>query len=80
MTTKAEFEALAAPLRANLKRAIASLDALSGADFDDEEALGRLAKATYLAGLGARGLAVLSVADEDFPHVRAASALILTQE
>lgn len=72
-----KFDSIALPMRDNLIRALAALDTLRDADFEDEEALGRLAKETFLAGLGARGLAALSIPDEDFAHVRGSNAIIL---
>lgn len=79
MSTDADIAAIAGPLKANLKRALESLAAFS-ADPDDLEALGRLSKAAYLAGLGTRQLAAISIADEDFAHMKAANALILNPD
>ena len=80
MTTKTpDFQAIAAPLRANLKRALEALSGYESSDFTDEADLGALAKATYLAGLGARGLAALSIPDEDFGFARG-SHVILNNE
>lgn len=76
---KPDFQTIASPLRANLKRALEALDAYESSSFSDEADLGALAKATYLAGLGARGLAALSIPDEDFGFARG-SHVILNNE
>jgi len=73
-----DIQAIAVPLRANLKRALESLAAFSD-DPSDLEALGRLSKAAYLAGLGARQLAALSIPDDDFAFARGSHVILNTE-
>ena len=78
MTTRSEFDALAAPMRANLKAALAALSDLAGSDYADEEAAGKLAKACYLASLASRGIAALMVEDADFAFVKGSNVILNT--
>jgi hypothetical protein len=76
MTTKSDFISIAAPMRDNLKKAVAALSEFEASGFTDEEALGRLAKAAYLVSLGSRGLAALAVDDEDFAFVKGSNVIL----